>query len=959
MQKTDPDKSIYGEYFDLTKQYQTIYGPKTLVLLQIGAFFEMYGKKDQVSCIQEICDLCQLSISDKKFQFENSAIFMAGFRDYSIEKYLQTITDNGYTVLVFVQSDTGNKKLTRILDSIHSPGTYFSYELEHPTNNILCIWMEVQKTMMYGIAVINVFTGESFIIENKVNDFIMNPTSFDEIERSISMYQPKEVIFITNLDSIDKVVQYIGVRCTIHTILLGENTANGKAAQNCMKQTYIETILGELFGKEIYSICTEFSYHAYATQAYCFLLHFIQEHNKQLLHRISLPVFQNMSSRMILANHTLKQLNIICDQNRNGVLSSVSTFLNKCGTPMGKRKLQQQITNPVFDEPWLQQEYDMISYLSGNEMIPFLRQQLSKIKDIERIGRQIISRKIYPSSIFQLHKSVEIMQQIDQCLLDPILRKYLGVSEEPFSLVLSFLETHFVLSACSCQQFHFEENIIQPGVSPELDEIISSHKTEASKLNAIHKHFNGLMHKSKNDETEYVKIYQTDKNGISLQITKTRTEILKKQDAELEGVSISWKDVHFHSASKTCNEIQFPALDSICRKITSLKQRMDVEIQKAYWKIIDKMQEIFTSLDCIIRYTSSLDVIVCKTHLANTFHYCCPKILDREKSCVNACAIRHVLIEHIQQNELYVTNDLCIGDDPDGILLYGTNAVGKTSLIRALGICIIMAQSGMFVPCSDFHYKPYRAIYSRILGNDNLFKGLSTFAVEMSELRIILKYADKNSFVLGDELCSGTETESALSIFMASLQELHEKQCSFIFATHFHEIVDYEELQELSRIHLKHLEVRYDAELDCLIYDRKLKPGSGDRNYGLEVCKSLYLSNTFLERAYAIRRKYYPENEGSLSKSGSHYNRKKIIGKCELCNKMGEEIHHLNPQKNADSTGYIGTFHKNHVANLMNICSSCHDELHAVSPLTTRTNSPVDKVDKITRKKTTKGYILV
>ena len=133
---------------------------------------------------------------------------------------------------------------------------------------------------------------------------------------------------------------------------------------------------------------------------------------------------------------------------------------------------------------------------------------------------------------------------------------------------------------------------------------------------------------------------------------------------------------------------------------------------------------------------------------------------------------------------MYVTNDVCVGNvkkekdcvNTDGILLYGTNAVGKTSLIRALGISVIMAQSGLFVPCSSFKYKPYTAIFSRILGNDNIFKGLSTFAVEMSELRVIMKMADKNSLVLGDELCSGTEMESALSIFVAGLSKLHRNR---------------------------------------------------------------------------------------------------------------------------------------------------------------------------------------
>ena len=150
------------------------------------------------------------------------------------------------------------------------------------------------------------------------------------------------------------------------------------------------------------------------------------------------------------------------------------------------------------------------------------------------------------------------------------------------------------------------------------------------------------------------------------------------------------------------------------------------------------------------------------------------------------------MIEHLQQQEIYVANDVRLGEDAEegrGWLVYGTNAVGKTSLIRAVGITVIMAQAGFYVPCSSFEYRPYQAIYTRILGNDNLFKGMSSFDVEMSELRVILREADARSLILGDELCSGTEMESALSIFVASLEHLVSVESSFLFATHFHEIV--------------------------------------------------------------------------------------------------------------------------------------------------------------------------
>ena len=181
-----------------------------------------------------------------------------------------------------------------------------------------------------------------------------------------------------------------------------------------------------------------------------------------------------------------------------------------------------------------------------------------------------------------------------------------------------------------------------------------------------------------------------------------------------------------------------------------------------------------------------------------------------EKSYVKASEIRHPLIEQLNSDELYVTNDISVGLDKDLMLLYGTNAVGKTSIIIALGINIIMAQAGLYVPCKDFEFVPYTAIFTRILGNDNLFKGQSTFAVEMSELRVILKMANKNSLILGDELCSGTEHDSAVSIFMSGIKALHKKESSSVFATHLHEILDFDEIDDMNKLDVKHLTVSYN-----------------------------------------------------------------------------------------------------------------------------------------------------
>ena len=304
-------------------------------------------------------------------------------------------------------------------------------------------------------------------------------------------------------------------------------------------------------------------------------------------------------------------------------------------------------------------------------------------------------------------------------------------------------------------------------------------------------------------------------------------------------------------------------------------------------------------------FVKLLDLAECKKQIAVDFNYCKPVISEQSKAFINCTGLRHPLIEHINQKELYVDNDVNL-DTIRGMLIFGTNAVGKTSLIKSVGISLIMAQAGLYVPSTTFVYSPYEYLFTRILGNDNLFKGLSTFAVEMCELRTILNLSNQNSLVLGDEVCSGTESSSALSIFMTTLEQLYHKKSTFMFATHFHDIKDYSELLEMEQLKMYHMAVKFNRELNTLVYNRKLIEGPGESKYGLEVCKALNLSDAFLERANQLRLKYNESERTDLASKPSRYNTLKLkTPMCELCKRNpSDDIHHLQHQSKADERGF-------------------------------------------------------
>jgi len=997
--------SIHDEYFELTEKYSSIYGTQTILLMQVGAFFEVYGGHSVMkSKIDDFSQICSLNISEKLKTKDNENIIMAGFRDYCLEKYVLKLTDSGYNVVVYVQVKRPDDKIDRVFNCVYSPGTYISYDTDSNkqiTNNIMCIWVEkttsFKKTnsILIGISSINIFTGKSKIFEYQV-PLYMNPTTFDEIERHISIIAPSEVIIISNFDAQDtnKIIQYSGIKSNAIHILLSLDPELSKykrdKIENCNKQTYIKYMLSSVFGSEIYEICHEFNQNEISTQSFCFLLDFIQEHNPDLIKKITTPEFYNISTEMILANHTLKQLNIIDDKfgegSRVGNLCSVISFLNKCQTAIGKRQFYNEITKPKYDVEWLNDEYNMIATFVNifeDSILQNLRQQLSNIYDIEKICRQIVVGKVMPSSICNLYKSIFIVQQINEILIaSPEIIQYLSTNFKKIAhlehsiqnicvSIMKFMDSILNIENCKGQSsmVDFNKNIIRPNVNPKLDSIIQKYNLNIEKYNAIYQHLNQICNLSSNTENvEYIKKHETDKMGLSLQITKKRSEILKKE-LDKNNTLINGKkvikigdiiiedEIKFTHASGSNNTISFAALNRITQELVQIDDEINTMTKQEFIKFTKSMEtDWLQHIQIISEYIARLDVILCKSWISIKYNYCRPTIDNAAtKGYVDAKKLRHVLIEHLQKNEIYVANDVLIGKDSiNGILLYGTNAVGKTSIIKALGISVIMAQSGMYVPCESFTYFPYKSIYTRILGNDNIFKGLSTFAVEMSELRIILKMADESSIILGDELCSGTETESALSIFSAGLMTLHNKKSSFIFATHFHEILKYDEIKVLENLVLKHMSVHYDRENDCLVYDRIIKDGPGNMTYGLEVCKSLYLEEEFLELAYHIRTKYGKSGRGLLSDSQSKsYNSDKIRGLCEICKEnMGEEIHHLSPQQESDENGFIDTFHKNHPANLASVCSKCHDNIHADA------KSPPKKEKKIQRKKTTKGYVL-
>ena len=1018
--------TLTDEYFRLSREYVNKYGNKTILLMQVGSFFECYSKTDSNGGIsdanmREFCTVCDLNTSITNGRCMAGFPFTCNFRDYSLERYVKKMQEHGYTIVVYVQDGQG-ANTTRSLHCIYSPGTFFSSDSAVLSNNTSCFWIErlssgtngMNKKIIMGMSNIDIYTGKStcFEVESEVNPR-HNQTTYDELERFVSSFRPSEVIIISNLsvNEIEDIKNYANMPSSasaIHWIDLNQSTIKHPffvQAKNAEKQTYRKEVMEKFFSFRICNaIFQSQSLYEFAIQSYTFLLHFVYEHNPHLTSKIEEPCFENRSDRMVLANHTLEQLNIIDSKEGSGSNSSVFRLLNKCKTSMGARRFHYRLLHPSFNVATIQREYDITEYIlkkeeecntgtgtgTKNKKIiknvkninyTVWRSTLENIKDIEKLHRKIQMGKICPNSLYILYTNLQIISDMYESIKgDETLLKYLRTNSESERITNICKELMQKMDSCfyigKCQNvdsldfdLSYQDCFVRPGVNKDLDSTYIMHEDGCSILEAIRAHCNDLIaigekkgtNTKDTKEKEFVKKHETEKSGFSIQTTERRSKLLLDQIGKRVKARDHMSKLEYHSIAHNKKTIDFDlstlqfvkagssavtfvheTLSSVCASISETRNKIRDEIGLVFHKFVCELKDHQESFQTVVSFVTDIDLMQNQAHIARKYKYCKPLIDSNEGSgsngsngsngsYVDAKDIRHCLIERINEDELYVTNDISLGVKERGLLLYGTNAVGKTSMIRALGICIIMAQAGLYVPCSAFTYRPYSSIMTRILGNDNLFKGMSTFAVEMSELRVILKCADKNSLILGDELCSGTEIDSAISIFVAGLQKLHALESCFVFATHMHEIVDYEEIAQLDKLTTKHMAVTYDRARDMLIYDRKLRDGAGPSMYGLEVCKSLHLPDDFLKMANAIRVKYRAKGAGTgdLNFKPSHFNAHKVKGMCELCKKeTGEEVHHLQHQKEADVNDYIQHFHKNHRANLLTVCESCHLKMH-------------------------------
>jgi DNA mismatch repair protein MutS len=963
--------------------------------MQVGTFFEFYGVNNSTEKIgdsQTVAELLNIQLSRRnKAILENSRCnaLMAGFPINSLKRFINILINNSYTVILIEQvTDPPNPK--REITNIYSPGTYIEEINQSDPNHIVSLYVTEEscyKTgkviFSFGLAAIDLSTGYNVIYEAHMM-YYEKAAFLEEIYRFIESYNPKEIVVFYDLEE-HLTLKLEDLRSKINFVNRNINF------RNTIDKTYFKLDYQNGFFKKIFQnhgFLSPVEYldlekKNYARLSYILLLQFAYEHNERIIDKIMKPVHWNYEHHLILYNNSIYQLNIIPTSNNdakdcNSKFKSLFHIIQKTSTAMGKRLLKYRILNPITNIDELEKRYELTElFLNSGGLLLEIEKILGNIIDIERMHRKISLNMLHPYEFLNLTYSYESIKSLlhiiglnfDLKLFGLDIGVNININNNKnnndniniyiisnFHKFIEEYESIYDLKEMGKYGFqNISNSFFKKGYFKEIDMI-------QDKIDEINNFFNKEIEYLSNliePGSDFVKLENNDKDGYFLYTTKKRSEVLLSKFSKEEKATYEIKKYIGTNVKIVSKKISEKSDNIITHreKIKTLTKDTYIESLKIF------EEKYFNTLCEITKFIALIDVIKCSALCAKTYKYCKPIIKNmsnengKEKSYFKASEIRHPIIEVINEEYDYVTNDIeLVHEECNGILLYGVNGVGKSSLSKAVGCNIVLAQMGFYVAASQFIYYPYNKIFTRINGDDNIFKGMSSYAVEMDELRSILKYSDDRSIVLGDEICKGTEETSALAVVSASIKRFCKNDVNFILATHFHKLLTIEDMKELTNIKFMHLSVDYEyglcggiihsfvasdsngsasdqtllgtAKKNKIIYGRKLKEGVGSNLYGIEIAEFIIEDDLFIMDAKNIRNEILNKDNEILVTKTSNYNSKLYVDMCSICGSTGTtfplDTHHIKEQHTFDD----GDYNKDKLSNLVVLCKTHHDEVH-------------------------------
>ena len=761
----------------------------TIILYRLGDFYEMFFEDAEL-----VSHELELTLTGRNAGLEER-VPMCGVPHHAVDIYVDKLIKKGYKVAIVEQlEDPKNAKgiVKRDIVEVISSGSVISgNSLNELENNYIASIYSLGYC--YILTYADITTGQIYseLIELN-NDLIINKVLFLGIKEIIANKEV-DVNIINSLKNVYKL-----------PITITDNIDS-----SCNYEYIIKDIEDKRYITGINH-----------------LVYYLTNNLKRSISHFQKVIIRKNKEALLMDIHTKRNLELTESMRNKERTYSLLWLLDETKTAMGSRKLKAWIEAPLVNKDEIEKRYDTVDTLLEEFLLSEeLRRYLYDIYDLERLCGRISLGSANAKDLIQLKNSLKILPEVNE-----ILKKIKFTTIPDVSDLYNLLEASLYEDP---PQTLKEGYLIKSGFNQELDEL--------KDLRSGGKEFISSYEQSERERTgiKNLKVGFNKVFGYFIEISKGNLSLVKEEYGYIRKQTLTNCERFINPILKEKEDLVLSAEE----KIINLEYSLFLEIRK-------KCQEYTHTIQAISNTISEIDVLSSFALISEKYNYVRPTIADDHNLLI--VSGRHPVVEKVIKEE-YIPNDIIMDNSTSILLITGPNMAGKSTYMRQLGIIVIMAQIGCYVPAKSATLPIFDKIFTRIGASDDLVSGESTFMVEMTEAANAIKNASESSLILFDELGRGTATFDGMSLAQAILEYINNViGCKTLFSTHYHELTDLE--NTLDKLVNKH--VSAEEKNGKITFLHKVKDGSIDKSYGINVAKLANLPKEVTDRATEILNVY-------------------------------------------------------------------------------------------------------
>ena len=771
-----------------------------LLFFRLGDFYELFFE-DGLICSREL----ELTLTSKNAGLDER-VPMCGVPFHSVTPYIEKLIEKGYKVAICEQLEDPKKckgVVKRGVVQVYSKGSIVDAEmLKAYDNNYIGSILDFNYE--YIITYADISTGHlySLTLDHDLN----------KVVNQVLKLGLKEVILAD--DTNQELINLLKNNYNIDISISRDYLASG-----------YEYLFSNL--KDV----------AVITGVKHLLYYLVVRELKDLSHINNVEIV-SPEDYLEMDIHTIRNLELIETLRLKERNNSLIWLLDKCKTAMGSRLLKDWLLKPLKDINKLNERYDKIDKLNEEFMnLDELRNAFYEIYDIERLCGKVSCGNLNGRDVLQLKNSLVVLPRIRQIITNLGFNYTLVDVNDLYELLDKAIYENPPVGIK-------EGYLIKDGYNQELDElkaIRSGGKDFIAELENTEREKTGI----KNLKVGYNKVF-----GYYIEISKGQTHLVDPSYGYERRQTLA-----------NCERYISPLLKEKEALVLNAEERI-IEIEyNLFNEIRDVLKKRLFDLQSIAKVISELDVICALAVDASELRLVRPTLTSgKDLTIIDG---RHPVVERVSKID-YVANDCRMSNGVNTLLITGPNMSGKSTYMRQLGIIVIMAQIGSYVPAKAVEMPIFDKIFTRIGASDDLVSGESTFMIEMKEAKNAICNATAQSLILFDELGRGTATYDGMSLAQAILEYVSENiGCKVLFSTHYHELTALEKkINSIKNVHVSASEK--DGNVTFL---HKVVDGAVDKSYGIHVAKLAGMPDGLLKRAKEIL-DFYESNDKKADEQG-------------------------------------------------------------------------------------------